>query len=88
MDECIVHLIRNKLKYVSYKDGKELAQDLKLIYTASSEDEAYKNLQELKEKWSKRKVSLENWKNNGLADMKLGRNIGRTEYLFSRQGYY
>lgn len=61
---CIVHLIRNTLKYVSYKDRKELAQDLKLIYTASREDEAYSNLQELKEKWSKRKVSLENWENN------------------------
>ena len=61
---CIVHLIRNTLKYVSYKDRKELAQDLKLIYTASREDEAYSKLQELKEKWSKRKVSLENWENN------------------------
>lgn len=51
---CIVHLIRNTLKYVSYKDRKELAQDLKLIYTASREDEAYSNLQELKEKWTSR----------------------------------
>ena len=57
-------MIRNTLKYVSYKDRKELAQDLKLIYTASSEDEAYNNLQELKDKWGKRKVSLENWESN------------------------
>ena len=55
---CIVHLIRNTMKYVSYKDRKELATDLKLIYTASSEKEAYKNLQELKEKWAPRKISL------------------------------
>ena len=56
---CIVHLIRNTMKYVSYKDRKELAKDLKLIYTASNEEEAYKNLQELKEKWLARKISLE-----------------------------
>lgn len=49
---------------MSYKDRKELAQDLRLIYTAASEDEAYNNLQELKDKWEKRKVSLENWENN------------------------
>ena len=61
---CIVHLIRNTMKYVSYKDRKELAADLKLIYTASSEKEAYKNLQELKEKWAPRKISLENWESN------------------------
>ena len=61
---CIVHLIRNTMKYVSYKDRKELAADLKLIYTASSEKETYKNLQELKEKWVPRKISLENWESN------------------------
>ena len=61
---CIVHLIRNTMKYVSYKDRKELAQDLKTIYKASTEEEAYKNLQELKEKWEPRKVSLENWESN------------------------
>lgn len=61
---CIVHMIRNTLKFVSYKDRKELVSDLKLIYTASSEKEAYNNLQELKEKWSKRRISLENWENN------------------------
>ena len=56
---CIVHMIRNTLKYVSYKDRKELASDLKLIYKASSEEEAYNNLQELKDKWSERKIYLE-----------------------------
>lgn len=61
---CIVHMIRNTLKYVSYKDRKELASDLKLIYKASSEEEAYNNLQELKDKWSERKIYLENWENN------------------------
>ena len=61
---CIVHMIRNTLKYVSYKDRKELASDLKLIYKASSEEEAYNNLQELKDKWSERKIYLE-WEKLG-----------------------
>ncbi|MDI3537214.1 MAG: putative transposase [Anaerophaga sp.] len=35
---CIVHQIRNTLKYVSYKDRKNFAADLKSIYQAASED--------------------------------------------------
>lgn len=61
---CIVHMIRNTLQYVSYKDRKELASDLKQIYQASTEEIGYNNLIELEEKWRKRKVSLDNWINN------------------------
>ena len=38
---CIVDQIRNSLRYVSYKDRKELVEDLKPIYTASTEEEAH-----------------------------------------------
>ncbi len=61
---CIVHMIRNTLQYVSYKDRKELANDLKQIYQAPTEEIGYNNLIELEEKWRKRKVSLDNWINN------------------------
>lgn len=61
---CIVHMIRNTLQYVSYKDRRELAKDLKQIYQAPNEEVGYNNLIELEEKWSKRKVSLDNWINN------------------------
>ena len=61
---CIVHMIRNTVAFVSYKDRRELCKDLKLIYTAADADSAYTNLLELQEKWSKRKVSLDNWNNN------------------------
>jgi len=37
VQRCIVHQIRNSLKYVSYKDRKELCQDLKGIYRAVAE---------------------------------------------------
>lgn len=61
---CIVHMIRNTVAFVSYKDRKELCKDLKLIYTAADADSAYTNLLEMQEKWNKRKVSLDNWSNN------------------------
>ena len=61
---CIVHMIRNTVAYVSYKDRKELCTDLKKIYTAPDADSGYENLLELQEKWEKRKVSLDNWANN------------------------
>jgi transposase-like protein len=37
---CIVHLVRNSLRYVSYKARKAVAAELKLIYTSSTEAEA------------------------------------------------
>lgn len=61
---CIVHMIRNTVAFVSYKDRKELCADLKTIYTASNADTAYENLLTLQEKWEKRNVSLNNWINN------------------------
>lgn len=61
---CIVHMIRNTVAYVSYKDRKELCSDLKKIYTAADADAGYENLLELQEKWEQRKVSLDNWANN------------------------
>jgi|EPASupsiteSAE347_1022098.scaffolds.fasta_scaffold17872_1 putative transposase len=51
---CIVHMIRNSLKYVSYKERKELAQDLKTIYTAATADEARSNLETFGKKWDHR----------------------------------
>ena len=48
---CIVHQIRNSLKYVPYTDRKELANDLKTVYKASTEELGYTNLLELEEKW-------------------------------------
>lgn len=62
---CIIHQIRYTLTYVSYKDKKEFAKDLKLIYTASSEEEGYNELQELKEKWNKKyPYAMKSWENN------------------------
>lgn len=48
---CIVHMIRNSVKYVSYKDLKEITSDLKQIYTANNETAASLALQDFAEKW-------------------------------------
>jgi putative transposase len=50
---CVVHLIRNSLKYVSYKDRKEFSSDMKFIYKAPTEESALKYLDEFEAKWSK-----------------------------------
>jgi putative transposase len=47
---CIVHQIRTSLKYVSYKDRKNLVKDLKPIYTAINEQEASLALESFGEK--------------------------------------
>jgi putative transposase len=48
---CMVHLVRNSLKYVSYKQRKAVATDLKAIYAAATEAEAEFNLELFAEKW-------------------------------------
>ena len=48
---CIVHQVRNTLKYVGDKTKREFAKDLKSIYHASSEESAYKNLVNVTKKW-------------------------------------
>ena len=49
---CIVHMVRNTLKYVANKDMKSFAKDLKTIYTAADEEAARKQLKTVTEKWS------------------------------------
>ena len=62
---CIVHQIRNSLKFVSYKDRKELAGDLKPIYQAVTEDEAQSALEYFEEKWGKQYPQIaKSWYNN------------------------
>ena len=50
---CMVHLVRNSLKYVSYKQRKAVATDLKAIYSAATEAEAEFNLELFAEKWDR-----------------------------------
>ena len=49
---CIVHMVRNTLKYVANKDMKSFAKDLKTIYTAPDEKAALTQLDQITDKWS------------------------------------
>jgi len=48
---CVVHVIRNSMKYVSWKDMKAFSRDMKFIYKSSTEESALQALEELKKKW-------------------------------------
>ncbi len=48
---CIVHMVRNSLKYVSWKDYKAVTADLKLIYQAVTEQVALQELANFEQKW-------------------------------------
>lgn len=62
---CIVHMVRNTLKYVANKDMKTFAKDLKTIYTAASEETARKQLETVTKKWSGQYPSAMNrWHDN------------------------
>lgn len=50
---CIVHLVRASLRYVPWKRRREVARDLKLIYRASTKEEAARQLELFAERWDK-----------------------------------
>lgn len=65
---CIVHMIRNSTKFVSWKQRKEICVDLKKIYSAITEDDGLNALDEFSEKWDDKypmisKSWRENWMN-------------------------
>jgi len=62
---CIVHLVRNALRYVPYKDMKAVAADLKSIYQAVSQEEAEFALEAFDEKWSsKYPAIIKSWRSH------------------------
>ena len=62
---CIVHMIRNSTKYVSYKDLKEVTTDLKKIYSATNEEEGSSELEKFTKKWDdKYPVISDIWRRN------------------------
>jgi transposase-like protein len=62
---CIVHQIRNSLKYVASKNQKEFMKDLKEVYQAPSKDIAEYNLLKLEEKWGdKYPMVIKSWQSN------------------------
>jgi transposase-like protein len=62
---CVIHQIRNSLKYVPHKEQKELMADLKKVYQALTIEEAELAFEEFKDKWGKKHpLIIRSWENN------------------------
>ena len=62
---CIVHMIRQSLAYVSWKDRRLAAADLKQIYTAKTEDDALQALEAFKQIWDEKYPTISGvWERN------------------------
>ena len=61
---CIVHQIRKTLMYIPHKDRKNFAEDLKEVFTATSEDTASQALDDMETAWPQYASYLRNWKVN------------------------
>jgi len=65
IQRCVIHQIRNSLKYVTWNDRKAFMVDLKQVYQAATRESAEANLLQLSEKWSdKYAVAVRSWQNN------------------------
>ena len=62
---CIIHQIRNSMKYVSSKNQKEFMKDLKLVYRANTIEAAESALDDLEQKWGQQyPIAIRSWRNN------------------------
>lgn len=62
---CIVHQLRNSLKFVVWKDKKEVAKALKQVYDAPDEKEGFRQLEIFESNWSKKYPYIaQSWRNN------------------------
>jgi putative transposase len=65
IQRCVIHQIRNSLKYVTWKDRKAFAQDLKTVYQAPTREAAETALLKLAETWGdKYAIAVRSWENN------------------------
>jgi transposase-like protein len=65
VQRCLVHQIRNSLKYVTWEDRKAVAKDLKKIYRAPTREEAETHLLQLSEIWGEKyAMAVRSWENN------------------------
>jgi putative transposase len=65
VQSCVIHQIRNSLKYVASKNQKEFMGDLKLVYKADTKELAELNLDKLEEKWGEKyPIVIKSWRTN------------------------
>ena len=62
---CIVHMVRNSLKFVPWKDYKAITSDLKRIYQSVTEEDALISLDQFEERWDSKYPNISrSWRNN------------------------
>ncbi len=65
VQRCVIHQIRNSLKYVVWKDRKAFVAGLKTVYQAATREEAQSNLSKIEQTWSgKYGAAVRSWQNN------------------------
>ncbi|MCM3144693.1 IS256 family transposase [Brevibacillus sp. MER 51] len=65
IQKCVIHQIRNSIKYVSYKDLKKVTAELKPIYKAPTEQAALEELDQFEQTWgSKYPLMVRSWRTN------------------------
>jgi len=65
IQRCIIHQIRNSLKYITWTDRKAFMLDLKTVYQATTRESAEAHLHQLADKWAdKYAVAIRSWENN------------------------
>lgn len=62
---CIVHMVRNSIKFVPWKDYKAVTKDLKQIYQSATEEEALLALEKFAERWDDKYPQIsKSWRNH------------------------
>jgi putative transposase len=62
---CIVHMVRNSLNYVNWKERKAVAADLRMVYHAATAEEAEQRLRDFEEQWDAKYASIgKMWRRN------------------------
>jgi transposase-like protein len=62
---CIVHMVRNSLKFVPWKDYKAITSDLKRIYQSITEEDALISLDQFEQRWDSKYPNISrSWRNN------------------------
>lgn len=65
IQHCIVHMIRNSTKFVSYKDLKAVCKDLKQVYSAINAEQGHEALEEFGKKWNNKYPMIQaSWERN------------------------
>ena len=64
IQRCIIHQIRNTVKYIPHRYKKDFCNSLKAIYKASNEQSGFKAIEQVKKDWPQYEIHLKSWEDN------------------------